>query len=157
MCWTIKLNIVFFLNQQNKQYTTSIQQRVVCTIAINIYILLPLVRYPYYWNISPRGCRLLSSQCLVPEGVVCSVVNISAQIWFVTYIYYWNLQLLNNVIIIIKSKAFIPQAQALFDFSHFLKSCLVFLMTKIFSCFKIFWQRAHALLINVTPERHDAH
>ena len=46
---------------------------------------------------------------LVLEGIIRSVVSVSALTWFIRYIYYWNFQLLNNVIIK-ETKVILPHA-----------------------------------------------
>ena len=42
---------------------------------------------------------------LVPEGIIGTVVGVSALTWVIKYIYYWNWQFL----IINKDKVFLPQ------------------------------------------------
>jgi hypothetical protein len=49
-----------------------------------------------------------TGELLVPEGIICPVVSVSALTWFIRFSYYWNLQFLNNVIIN-KTKFLLPQ------------------------------------------------
>ena len=65
------------------------------------------------------------------EGIICPVVNVSSQSWFIRYIYYWNFQILNIKIISLRHIWPWPSLAIL------IRSCC-FLIPKDFILFDIF-------------------